>query len=50
METTQGGGGALHVPPGEGRSFWLLGELFTAKAVSEDGPGDLGGRAPTTLL
>ncbi len=26
METTQGRG-ALHVPPGEGRSFWLLGEF-----------------------
>ena len=39
METTQGRG-ALYVPPGEGRSFWLLGELFTAKAVGEDTGGE----------
>ncbi len=39
METTQGRG-ALHVLPGEGRSFWLLGELYTAKAVGEDTGGE----------
>ena len=39
METTQGRG-ALYVPPGEGRSFWLLGELFTVKAVGEDTGGE----------
>jgi mannose-6-phosphate isomerase-like protein (cupin superfamily) len=39
METTQARG-ALHVPPGEGRSFWLLGELYTAKAVGEDTGGE----------
>lgn len=31
--------GALHVPPGEGRSFWLLGELYTAKALGEETGG-----------
>ena len=30
---------AIHVPPGEGRSFWLLGELYTAKALGEDTDG-----------
>lgn len=39
METTEGRG-ALHVPPGEGRSFWLLGELYTAKAVGEGTDGE----------
>ena len=31
--------GALHVPPGGGESFWLLGELYTAKARGEDTGG-----------
>jgi quercetin dioxygenase-like cupin family protein len=31
--------GALHVPPGGGRSFWLLGELYTTKALGEDTDG-----------
>lgn len=30
---------ALHVPPGGGRSFWLLGELYTVKALGEDTDG-----------
>ena len=30
---------ALHVPPGGGRSFWLLGELYKAKALGEDTGG-----------
>lgn len=28
-----------HVPPGEGESIWLLGDLYTFKAVSEDTGG-----------
>ena len=30
---------ALHVPPGGGRSFWLLGEMYTTKALGEDTDG-----------
>jgi len=30
---------ATHVPPGEGASVWLLGDLYTFKAVSEDTGG-----------
>ncbi len=41
MEDTRAGG-ALHVPSGEGKSFWLLGELYTAKAVGEETGGDFG--------
>ncbi len=39
MEDTRGGG-AFHVPPGEGESAWLLGELYTAKARGEDTGGE----------
>jgi mannose-6-phosphate isomerase-like protein (cupin superfamily) len=30
---------ATYVPPGEGESVWLLGDLYTFKAVSEDTDG-----------
>jgi mannose-6-phosphate isomerase-like protein (cupin superfamily) len=30
---------ATYVPPGEGESVWLLGDLYTFKAVSEDTEG-----------
>ena len=38
METKEGRR-ALHVPPGGGRSFWLLGELYKTKALGEDTDG-----------
>ena len=38
METQQAGG-VKHVPPGEGRSIWIVGDTYTFKAVSEDTGG-----------
>jgi quercetin dioxygenase-like cupin family protein len=37
METRQGG--VRHVPPGGGRSIWIVGDTYTFKAVSEDTSG-----------
>jgi hypothetical protein len=31
--------GVTHVPPGEGRSLWVLGELVTYKTTSEQTGG-----------
>lgn len=42
METKQAG--VSHVPPGEGRSIWIVGDTYTFKAVGEDT-----GRALTLL-
>ena len=38
METKQAGG-VRHVPPGEGRSIWIVGDTYTFKAVGEDTNG-----------
>lgn len=35
MTTEMRGQQPMHVPPGGGKSFWLLGELSTAKALGE---------------
>jgi quercetin dioxygenase-like cupin family protein len=32
-------GGVKHVPPGEGRSIWIVGDTYAFKAVSEDTNG-----------
>ena len=39
MGAEAGARGPRHVPPGGGRSFWLLDELYTAKALGEDTGG-----------
>jgi quercetin dioxygenase-like cupin family protein len=38
METRQAGG-VRHVPAGEGRSIWIVGDTYTFKAASEDTGG-----------
>ncbi len=40
MGTEASGRGPIYAAPGGGRSFWLLGEFYTAKATGEDTGGE----------